>query len=341
MKKIYFSFVHILRGLAALSVCLYHFTNGNHFFLANDNLIKKVGSYGGYGVHVFFVISGLVIPFAMHHANYQFKDFKIFLLKRVIRIEPPYLVSFLLIIALNFISTLFPYYQGKPFHPDILMLLSHLGYLNAFFQFEWINPVYWTLAIEFQYYILIALIFPLLAVNKKFTWIVTIVFFNSISFLFPNPNFIFQYSPFFTLGIVMYKYLVLEIDQPLYAVLVVALLGLIFIKFNLPGLVAGIVPVIFMFIHWENKVSVFLGDISYSLYLLHVPVGLRIINLSMNFVKNDSGKYLIILLALTVTIALSYMFYKYVELPFKKVSNKIRYRYMQKITIADISTSVS
>ena len=36
------------------------------------------------------------------------------------------------------------------------------GYLNAFFGLGWLNPVYWTSAIEFQFYIAIAFLYPFL-----------------------------------------------------------------------------------------------------------------------------------------------------------------------------------
>jgi peptidoglycan/LPS O-acetylase OafA/YrhL len=39
-------------------------------------------------------------------------------------------------------------------------LFAHLGYLNGFFAYRWGNSVYWTLAIELQYYLVIALVFP-------------------------------------------------------------------------------------------------------------------------------------------------------------------------------------
>jgi peptidoglycan/LPS O-acetylase OafA/YrhL len=331
MQKKYLSSVHYLRGLAAFAVCLFHFTNGNRSYLADDNSVKMLGSYCSYGVQVFFIISGLVIPYAMYNAHYRLKDFRIFLWKRIVRIEPPYLISFLLVIALNFISTLSPYYHGKPFHPDAFQLLCHLGYLNSFYNFEWINPVYWTLAIEFQYYILIALVFPLLSAKNIFTWALTLLSFNLIPLLLSNPNFIFQYSLYFSIGIAIYKYFVQDITKLQYLALILVLLALVYIKFNLPGLVAAIIPVAFIFVHMESRVLKFLGNISYSLYLLHVPVGLRVINLSRNFFNSDNGKYIVILLAVIVTILASYLFYRYIELPCKRASKKIRYRHEETI----------
>jgi len=304
---------------------MYHFTNRKDGFLADTDIIKIAGKYGGYGVHVFFIISGLVIPFAMHQGNYHLKDFKRFMAKRIIRIEPPYIVSIVIVLVFGYLSTLSPYYRGQPFHIDILGLLCHIGYLNAFLHLEWINPVYWTLAIEFQYYILIALLYPLLASKKVYIWASAVLVFNLVSFLIPDQNFIFYYSLYFTIGIIIYKFFVNEINRVSYYSLISGILIAVFLKFEAAGLIAAMLPVVFIFTRWENKFCRFMGNISYSLYLLHVPVGLRVINLSENFVKNEWARYLIILLALIITIGASYIFYLWVELPFKNISKKIRY----------------
>ena len=105
-KKLgYLSSLDLLRGLAAVAVCYFHFTHGNPDFLSKTNILYQSGRYGFLGVDVFFVISGFVIPYAMYRGMYRFKNFGTFLLKRVIRIEPPFLISIILVIALNWLST--------------------------------------------------------------------------------------------------------------------------------------------------------------------------------------------------------------------------------------------
>ena len=66
--------IDALRGVAVVLVCIYHFTNGNGQFLPAGN-IKLLGSLGVYGVQVFFVISGFILPFAMHRAGYELGQF--------------------------------------------------------------------------------------------------------------------------------------------------------------------------------------------------------------------------------------------------------------------------
>ena len=127
--------------------------------LSKQNRFGIFSWFGQYGVQLFFVISGFVIPWSMQKAGYQFKNFFHFFLKRISRLEPPYLFSVLLALLLYYLRES---YYGKPNeHLQIStpQIALHLGYLIPFFkQYQWLNLVYW-MAIEFQYYLLIAIIF--------------------------------------------------------------------------------------------------------------------------------------------------------------------------------------
>jgi peptidoglycan/LPS O-acetylase OafA/YrhL len=59
-----------LRGLAAISVCIYHFVVGPINFVKDENVLN-VFSYGKYGVQLFFVISGFIIPWSLHNKKYE------------------------------------------------------------------------------------------------------------------------------------------------------------------------------------------------------------------------------------------------------------------------------
>ena len=80
--------VNALRGLAALWVAWYHVTG---LLQPESNLLATLGRYGFMGVQVFFVVSGFVIPYALHRAHYQLPQYPRFLAKRLLRLHPPYL----------------------------------------------------------------------------------------------------------------------------------------------------------------------------------------------------------------------------------------------------------
>jgi len=333
MNKYLFS-LDYLRGIAAVSVCIFHFTTTLDYLADNDPL-KHFFSYGHFGVEVFFIISGLIIPYSMAKGNYTIQKFSTFFKKRLIRIEPPYLFCVFLALLLNYITTLTPFYVGKAYKIDYAQVAYHFGYLNIFMGKDWLNHVFWTLAIEFQYYLLIALIFPLISHRKYYIWIPVLILFNAASFYF-NRNFVFNFSIYFTAGILLYRYFAeisrkTELALTLSGVFLFLILRytheeIIITSFTILVILTPLKP---MFL------STFFGDISYSLYLFHTPVGARLLNLTRRFSDSESLRYSMILVAFIVSVFVSYHLYRLIEKPFKNLSHKIKYdRYiLQRTTI--------
>lgn len=314
--------VDMLRGIAALSVCIFHFTNGNESYFSNNYWLKEIGSVGWAGVEIFFVISGFIIPYSLYTAQYKLKNFGKFLLKRITRIEPPYFLSIVIIIGLNFLSILSAYFNGEPFHVNYLSLALHIGYLNDFFNQPWLNPVFWTLAIEFQFYLLIGLLFPLINHKKQWVFLITIIL------LFCCSNFaiystIFYHLPYFILGIFIFNRKInhLRYIWILEAIVLIA----IYLQFSfVPFIAAFFAWAILSFVeNWSNKWFLWLGTISYSLYLIHVPFGGRLINLSANFLKTDLSRSFGVLFAIILSLIISYFFYKIIELPSMQFSRSL------------------
>src|SRR6266480_694785 len=103
-----------LRGIAAIAVAWFHITNGAKWFL-DGGVLEYSGRYGWLGVQVFFVISGFIIPYSLHRSHYSMSQFGRFMLRRVVRLDPPYLVTVVLIIALDYGSSLVPGFKGTAF----------------------------------------------------------------------------------------------------------------------------------------------------------------------------------------------------------------------------------
>jgi peptidoglycan/LPS O-acetylase OafA/YrhL len=109
--------------------------------------------HSGYGVEVFFAISGLVLalPFAKQHIKHERRvRLTTYFLRRLTRLEPPYIVWLLIRSALLLATATLP----------MRFLLVHLAasvfYLhNAVFAIaSRIEAVSWTLEIEVQFYLL-------------------------------------------------------------------------------------------------------------------------------------------------------------------------------------------
>ena len=140
--------VQYLRGLAALAVVWFHFSLGSA-----DGLIKSSGTFGYLGVIVFFVISGFIVPYSLAGRDYRLvRDGPGFFVRRMLRLEPPYLVAVALPVVLLFAAAATPWFKGTVVPPLWFSVAVHPLYLVPWFEgADWVNIVFWTLAIEFQW----------------------------------------------------------------------------------------------------------------------------------------------------------------------------------------------
>ncbi len=164
----------MLRGLASTMVFGFHLFNLSNGYLGTESL-WRLTYYGKFGVQFFFVISGFVITYSMLNAHYKLKDFPRFLMKRIIRIEPPYLIVLALTVIFLWIRVKSGLGRGELYIPSWDQVLLHLGYLIPFSNYTWLSIVFWTLAIEFQFYLLFSLLFTPFVSNRIFRWLATAV----------------------------------------------------------------------------------------------------------------------------------------------------------------------
>lgn len=316
--------VDALRGIASLSVAWFHFTRANPALA--PGILKASGSYGWLGVYIFFVISGFVIPYSLEKANYRYGQFWIFLWKRIVRLDPPYFVNMAFILILAFIVPLAPGFRGPQPHFTASQLLSHIAYLNSVVGKTWINPVYWSLGIEFQYYLLIGLIFPLLCASRVLIRTLATLALLVPGFFVPRGSLLFIHLPLFVAGILTYQFKVGRLSQCGYfgglaLTVMVTAVG--------PGLViavtCAITSLIIAFVEFSGRSLLWLGSISYSLYLMHVPVGGKIVDLGVRFRHGQFVPTLFLIAATAGSIFAAWVLYRVVELPSQRLSSRISY----------------
>lgn len=276
-------------------------------------------------MQAFFVISGFVIPYSLHHRSYRLTDGGNFLFRRLKRLEPPYFACIFLVLFIQLIVSFTPGYQGNADSLTVAQLLSHVAYLNAVLGYSWLNPVFWTLAIEFQYYIFTALIFPLLNSQRKSARILTLLGVSTAGVLgFGNEALLPHWLPLFAIGMAAYFGIVGHVNH-LEFVLLMPILGLVAGLVTsgqeaLVGMMTGIAiyALAQKRIHSLLTPLAWLGVLSYSIYLIHMPIGLRVINLAARYTESTGLRYAAILVALTVSIGTAFVFWRLIEVPSQK-----------------------
>ena len=314
--------VTMLRGLASLAVCWMHFTG-----TVPGTILAETGRYGGFGVHVFFVISGFIIPYSLYHSNYKLHNYFKFLLKRILRLDPPYLASILLIFILAAVAKLSPYYSGSSYQFLSINTVYHLFYVADIFDGKWYNTVFWTLAIEFQFYLFIGLFYPIITNKNQFIKIICIAILVPLPFLLTDKDFVFRYMLLFLPGLLLFLYMTKQLNRQWYIISSFIVFSLNYFISDWGGVIACILAVVFiLFVEKPVRPLLFLGAISYSLYLIHLPFGAdAFINFLQNYITGVNGRILLIFIALPVTIFGAWLFYKFIEQPSIRLSKKIRY----------------
>ena len=325
MKKSRIEIVDYLRGIASLSVCWFHLTNT----YPEASPVRLSGQYGWLGVEVFFVISGFIIPFSLLSSGYSLrKHWGTFIARRIIRLDPPYLVAIVLTIFLWHLSTLAPGFRGSAPAYTATSVLLHLGYLNDIFNVPWLSPVFWTLAIEFQFYLLISLLYPAICLRSGLKRWGVLILFCSIPFIFPSRAFVSGYLCLFALGILSFQYYITLISRLEFLVLFLGIAALCLLSLDIQiTLVASLTSLALAFLKVGSyPVLTFLGTISYSLYLIHVPIGGRVVNIFRRVATNDFELFCTSLVALAVSLIAAWILYQLIERPSHRWATRLTFR---------------
>lgn len=268
---------------------------------------------GPVGVFVFFVISGFILPYAMNKSQYQFSHFWLYLLKRIKRLYPPYFVLFILTTGMLIWNN---FYQNIPFTFKTGEFISHLFYLTHILHFDWYNPIFWTLAIEFQYYIFLGVIFKFWNSSSWIQRFFATVPFLILSWYWRDDRFLFHYIAPFIMGYGTYliKFKKANLVEPIFYISLASLV--IWKYFGWHWLIASVGSVIvILFLTLNYRPLQQLGKISYSLYLVHAMFGGLAVYLLMPFFDSTVGNYFTLALGISFSILVSEVYYRWIEKP--------------------------
>lgn len=323
-KKTFYEGIDTWRGLAALLVCVFHFALYQNVFgplFAADSTAVRFGGYGYLGVYIFFVISGFVIPLSMFNGGYTYRKVGRFLAKRSLRIEPPYLATLFLFLAIQYVMSRWWY---NPYSVDPVRVLAHTVYIVPFVKgMEWYNPIFWTLAIEFQFYLLCALLFPLWTHKNRWIRHLSLIGFLLSAWYLPDNRFVTFFAAIFGFGITLFLYrsaFVNRFETLIYLVICAVLLynGNTLEIFVTTVLSFGLLALP----DFRLKIGQFFGKISYSLYLTHGLSGGTFLMLCHK--GNAEYAYPLFFAALGLSVGCAYLFYRVIEKPFHGLSRKMK-----------------
>lgn len=314
-----------LRGVAALWVGLFHFTGNGAFnrgFPA-DMPLKWLGTYGWQGVYVFFVISGFILPWTMDRSGYRWRDFGRLVWKRVLRLHPLYLIS----VA----AMLLPFLCGSGGTMAARTWTDwwpHFFYLNDALHRPWLMEIYWTLALEAQYYLAIGLLFPLLkhrSATVRWGLMAVVIFLPLGATEFRTLP---MFSALFAMGILTFWRLSGRAGKVSFALALTAC-GLVTWRAMgwPPALLGGLTAAaITGGTGRHHHVLEWLGAVSYPFYLFHLVVA----GLAMPFlIQMPRGPWqdtAAVLGLFVVSLALSWGLHRWIEQPCMRWSSAVRYR---------------
>jgi len=317
-----------LRGILALSIIMHHCTIMYFYFIHGKWEVPPSIFYtliGQVSVGLFFITTGFLFGFKIFKDNFQIRPFFISRMRRILPLQFfSVCLSFIVILAIdNFILNV----------PVLELILSFFNWMVYNIQTINNNPysliietVYWTLSLEWAFYIILPLLF---LIRKKYLNNIYFILFLSLLYFINFDSKVLM----FLVGITSSLLVIKEIPLNKYILDIIGLISIssIFIYFSSAYnfIVVILLFLIFLAIIFgnyfkyllSNKVIIFFGKISYSIYLLHNIIVFLIFHLINKYYMPLSNitqlqYWLIVFLIFNITIIISSYSYRYIEYKF-------------------------
>lgn len=344
-------FIDALRGLACLGVLLHHvFFNTvmiEPLRVVFPQFVTEIMHRGSHGVQVFFVLSGFVIAHSLRSTPLTLQGVGRFILRRQIRLDPPYWAAMLLALGLHTAALIIVPATVSPF-PSLREIALNFVYLQNILGVEQILIVAWTLCIEIQFYIVFILLLALAAkiaavsapatltdaaVRRKAVLLLTASGVLSLLVLrLSNPHAWFAPHWFhFAAGVLCYWSVRDEMDQRILFGFLVAYVGAMIAAWQAASgdvfstMLVGLITVGVIYLVgkrgrlttlWNGPVIQYLGHISYSLYLVHWLVVVIVFRIGTKLTgQNPAFALFYVALAISLSIGAAHLFFLAVEKP--------------------------
>jgi peptidoglycan/LPS O-acetylase OafA/YrhL len=329
------TFLDAIRGAASLMVVIGHSLEAGGYENHGGQLHVNLGRIG---IVAFFLVSGYVVAFSLAR-----QSFTTFWVRRFFRLFPVYWACVGLYMVVNI-----PIWDGKYTLDPVTILLNILmiqGFIGAA-SFLW--PT-WTLGNELVYYgqqSLAKKVIPsFLSVHLGWVWLALFAVMAFVTRLTSHDFSAIAPLVIFTASVGMAVYLKDTqgskswIPLTLGFVFLVPLLGLVLqgepslsastlwtaTNFNLSYLLGGVLFLIFYLLRNQSmpRVLLWLGDISYELYLVHAIV---LLALERGGVTGPA----LLIITVPISLALGYLVRRFIGVPTQRIGVKISKRLLEK-----------
>ena len=306
-----------LRGIAALAVVVFHYFYQYNNLYGHDFEIAQWTRFGFYGVHLFFMVSGFVIFWTLSKVERPMD----FLWSRLSRLYPVFWVAIC-------VTSLVVYSFGLPGREARLTdLLFNYSMIHEYLGFRHVDGVYWTLSLELAFYFWMLLLFSFNQTRHIEGWLLCWVIIGALT---THPDFALQlpaklekflllnYIELFAAGICFYILKEGNARPLTYLVLAASVLSL-FLQHSLSIALSLCLFYLVFYLAVTHRLAflaakpiVFIGTISYSLYLIHQNIGYVIIN---GFYENNLPAAWAIVTAFSISFLLAVLLTFKVERP--------------------------
>lgn len=313
MKRI--QVLDIFRGVAVILVMLYHYTSMYRILYQHKFPEQYDCKYGYLGVQFFFIISGFVIFMTLG----KVKNAADFLYKRFSRLYPTFWLCMLLTAAIV-------YCKGLPGREiSFREFLLNFTMIPKAFNAGPVDGAYWSLLPEFFFYLLMAVLIWSGRLKFVYTWSTAwlVLSFAGNYFEF-MPAFLkgllnTHWGMFFVAGVMFYKLKIEKVKSIFPHVIIVLSLAAYwpFILSHMELVLIILIYVFFYLFAYDKldritfKPLLFMGEISFPLYLLHQNIGYVIMNYTKPYFAAMGG--LILIPPVIITIVLAFLVSRYFE----------------------------
>jgi peptidoglycan/LPS O-acetylase OafA/YrhL len=343
-----FGFIDLLKALSTQLIVLHHLAfygpMSDHVQPLLPGLMDWLSSQARLAVQVFLVIGGFLAAKSLStHLHSGYVEAVSMILRRYLKLAPPFIAATLLAVGISALVSVWMTHNSVSAPPGLLQLAAHALFLHSVLDYESLWAGAWYVAIDFQLYALLTLMFWFSArasSRHPVPWLIPamVVIGMSASLLYFNRDAAWDvWAPYFFgsygLGILAWwasdKHRLPVVRLLLLAAIVLPTLLALGIDFRSRIAVALSIACALAWAgrrqlcapgRWSNLVGR-LGRESYSIFLVHFPVCLLVNAIVIRLVPAEplfqaAG----MLFAWTASLAAGSAFHRWIEIPLGRIS---------------------